>query len=405
MTKAMKLIRWAAFALIVWSAAASTVAQPAASWNQPAAALSDQISGLLGPGQAHLIIRNLSTISNDAVSAIRKLLEQDLKSRGISLSGEEGANNIRITLSENASRRLWVAEVIEGNTTQVAIVDAGPATAAHAASGTGLTLRLQTILTSREPVLSALETPAGWIVLNPDQFVFYLRAADGFHAQSHSDIGQVRSLPRDPRGLLRIDTSETQFTAWLAGAQCAGPTSMGPSPGEWSVNCHTGDDPWPIFHDANASAFYNSARNYFTGVVTPSLGADLPPFYTAVSMPRAANTSALVIGGIDGKLRVLENNTLKPVAGTRDWGSDFAVLLSGCGSGTQIIASGSGQASADSLRAYELPSLEAIPASAALEVGGSVTALWPASDSRSVLAVVQRAPNQYEVDRVSALCN
>ena len=34
------------------------------------------------------------------------------------------------------------------------------------------------------------------------------------------------------------------------------------------------------------SAFYNSARNYFTGVVTPSVGVDLPPFYAAALIPR-----------------------------------------------------------------------------------------------------------------------
>jgi hypothetical protein len=34
-------------------------------WDQPAAALADKIASILGPGQAHLTLRNLSTISND----------------------------------------------------------------------------------------------------------------------------------------------------------------------------------------------------------------------------------------------------------------------------------------------------------------------------------------------------
>ena len=101
----------------------------------------------------------------------------------------------------------------------------------------------------------------------------------------------------------------------------------------------------------------------------------------------------------------MENGALKPIAGTRDWGSDFAVLHSGCGAGTQIIASGSGEAASDSLRAYELPALEAVPASAPLAMDGTVTALWPAPDGKSVLAVVRNAANEYEVDRVTALCN
>ena len=63
---------------------------------------------------------------------------------------------------------------------------------------------------------------------------------------------------------------------------------------------------------------------------------------------------------------MVENGALKTVAGTRDWGSDFAVLHSGCGAGTQVIASGSGEAANDSLRAYELPAQEAVPVSARL---------------------------------------
>lgn len=399
----MKLIRWAAIVLCVMMAAVSGHAQKPGPWDQPAAALADQIAGILGPGQARLTLRNFSTIPGNSVPVIQTLLEHGLKDHGISLAGEEGANAIRVTLSENARERLWIAEVAEGNTTQVTIVEAGPKVEQHIAATTGLTLRAQTILTSRQPVLAALETPGGWIVLEPEQIVWYLRAADGFRAQSRVDIGQRRVLPRDPRGLLRADVSQTQFTAWLAGTQCAGPTAPGQSPGDWAGNCHASDNPWPVSQDL--SAFYNSARNYFTGVVTPSVGADLPAFYKAVAMPRAAIGPALVLAGIEGRVLMLENGSLKPIAGTRDWGSDFAVLRSGCGSGAQIVASGSGEAATDSLRAYELPALEAVPASTPLESDGTVTALWSAPDDRSVIAVVQRATDQYEVDRVSALCN
>jgi hypothetical protein len=152
-------------------------------------------------------------------------------------------------------------------------------------------------------------------------------------------------------------------------------------------------------------AFYNSARDYFTGVVSPSVGVDLPPFYAAALLPRSAGNGALLIGGIDGRVQLAENGALKVVTGTRDWGSDFAVLHSGCGAGVQVIASSSGEAANDSLRAYELPALEAVPASAPLAMDGTVTALWTAPDGKSVLAVVRNAANEYEVDRVTALCN
>jgi hypothetical protein len=156
-------------------------------------------------------------------------------------------------------------------------------------------------------------------------------------------------------------------------------------------------------------AFYNATRDYFTGIVAPSLGVDLPSFYTAAWFPRA-QAPALLLNGIDGKLQLVENATLKPVAGARDWGSDFAALQSACGSGTQIIASGSGPAAQDSLRAYEIPALEAVPASPPLAMDGSVMALLETPGGRSLFAVVRTSPAagqpiQYEVDRVTATCN
>jgi hypothetical protein len=46
-----------------------------------------------------------------------------------------------------------------------------------------------------------------------------------------------------------------------------------------------------------------------------------------------------------------------------------------------------------------------VPASAPLTIGGAVTALGAAPDSKSVFAIVRNTQNQFEVDRVTALCN
>jgi hypothetical protein len=139
--------------------------------------------------------------------------------------------------------------------------------------------------------------------------------------------------------------------------------------------------------------------------VTPSVGVDLPPFYSAALLPRP-DGAALLINGIDGKVQMVESGMLKSMSGTRDWGSDFAVLQhSACGDSSFVIASGSGEAASDSLRAYELPGLEAVPVSAPLAMEGTVTAVWSEPDGKSVMAVVRYAAGDYEVDRVTALCD
>jgi hypothetical protein len=403
-------------------------------WEQPAAALAEEIAAILGPGQAHLTIRNLSTIPIAEIPAIRRLLEQDLKTRGVLASGADSANSIRVTLSENVRERLWVAEIVEGNQTRVAMVHVDADTAHEPVAEDRIALRREHylgnaelsrpfVLSNDQPVLAVIGVSSGLVVLRQSDVVIFAMTAIGWKEQKVLEISVRSSLPRDPRGILLPTSDGNGFTALFPGTECVGNyaprTDNGGEYGDWTMKCHDSDDPWPISTadtptgPTTIKAFYNPARNYFTGVVTPSIGVDLPPFYSAALIPRPASGAALVINGIDGKVQLADLSStvgLKPVSGTRDWGSDFAVLHTNCGAGAEIIASGSGEAASDSLRAYELPAQEAIPASAPLAMEGTVTALFAAPDGKSVFAVVRKAANQgasnsYEVDRVTASCN
>jgi hypothetical protein len=394
-------------------------------WDQPAAALAGKIADILGPGQARLTVRNLSTISNDAVPAIRRLLEEDLRERGVMVSGAESANAVRVTLSESAHSRLWVAEITEGDNTQVAMVSLAPVEPQNLPAAGGLLLRSEVVIAESAPVLSVLEMGSSLIVLEPETLVLYAHAGAGWQERQRVNLEGRMPVARDPRGLLTPSANGagpdgTEFDAWLPGGHCTGTAPAAGVAALWNVECGASDDPWTI---ATASAieppsqngtanpavalkaFYNAVRDYFTGVVSPGLGIELPAFYAAAAIPRAAGESALLLDGIDGKVQLAEKGRLEAVAGARDWGSDLAALGSGCGAGTQIVVSGSGEAASDSLRAYELPALEAAPVSAPLAMNGAVTALWPAPDSKSVYASVRTPQNQYEVVRVSALCN
>ena len=243
--------------------------------------------------------------------------------------------------------------------------------------------------------------------------VLYQKSSDGWKESKRLDFAQKRMQARDPRGLIvpAEAGNEGGFEAFSGGMKCSGHFGIKDLLAQWPASCIASDDPWPIMTagaangSASLKAFYNGARNYFTGVVTPAVGVDLPPFYSVIMFPRPAGGEALLLSGIDGKVQIIEKGALKPASGTRDWGSDFAALYSGCGAGTQIIVSGSGEAVNDSLRAYEVPAQEAFPASAPLTMDGTVTAMWTGPDGKSVLAVVRNAADQYEVDRVTALCN
>ena len=395
-------------------------------WAAPAAELAGQVADILGPGQAQLTIRNLSSIQNNEIPAIRKLLEQNLKARGVLSGGAESANVIRVTLSENTRERLWVAEIVQGNETRVAMVrvDAVSGMPPASVSVERVVLRKEKVLgsvdgvnpgTQNDPILGSVEILNYLVVLYADRVSVFRFNNGEWVASETSLIGEQR-LARDPRGVVVRSQDGYGFEAFSSGAACSGRISQSllnnPGGGEsWSIRCHTSDDPWPVYQSADASSapavrtFYNAARDYFTGVVTPNVGVDLPPFYSAGMIPRAAGGAAMLLTGVDGKVQMVENGAMRTVAGTRDWGSDFAVVRSGCGSGTQVIASSSGEAANDNLRAFEIPALEAVPMSAPLAMDGTVTAMWTATDGKSAMVAVRNARGEYEVDRVSALCN
>ena len=237
-------------------------------WEQPASALAEQIAGILGPGQAQLSIRNLSTIAAGEVPSIRRLLEQDLKGHGVLISGAESANTIRITLSESERDRVWVAEIVQGNETRVAMVEAPLEAARVTAAEQRILLRKEKYLGATEfsqpgePVLAALETSGGLVVLEREEISFFAQTAGGWKQQKSFPIGQRLPLARDAHGILR-GTAGGGFSASAPGTECTGSyspsTESGGRMGEWAVRCGSSDDPWTIEQTAGAGGSGASA--------------------------------------------------------------------------------------------------------------------------------------------------
>jgi hypothetical protein len=402
----------------------------AASWEQPAADLARQIATLSGPGPAKLTIVNRSSLAAIEIPPIRRLLERDLRGFGVVTGAGDSATLIRVTLSENLQGGLWVVEVVEGTETRVTMLSVSLGTAVTTSGPASLVVRRTLMITEPDPVLDAqifsVGTLARLVVLEPERIVTYVRsgaglafattaagapAAVGWVEEQRFPIAHTRPLPRDIRGEL-VAAQDHLFDAALPGVQCSG-TNTG---AQIAVTCADSDDPWPITGSSPVQvggpagvpqrAFYNAMRDFFTGVLAPGYGMDLPPFYAASDLPRPTGTG-LLLNTVDGRLMLIENNTLKPVTGAGDWGSDFAVVRSECGSGVQVLVSGSGAAAAgDSLRAYEIVGREAIAASPTLPVEDAVTAIHAVNGGTSTTVVVRRdAPLRYEVWNASALCN
>jgi hypothetical protein len=264
-------------------------------WEKPAADLAGQIAGILGPGQAKLIIRNLSSIPTGEIPAIRKLLAQDLKSHGITLAGAESANTVRVTLSEDLFDGLWIAEVDEGNQTQVVMVRAGLAhkLSSDPSANQPITLRKQFVWSElhilplppfpqfvNTPILAIVDTVSRLVIATNDGFETNVMSSGTWAFEKRLPLPERSSLPRDARVLLVPDADKDGFTAFSPGVICMGRYTLPADPAAkprdgWSLQCHPSDDPWPIAQlDAatQLKAFYNASRNYFTGVVSPGIG-------------------------------------------------------------------------------------------------------------------------------------
>lgn len=416
----MSLLRQLTSCVFLWAClfCAANASGEASQWDTPAAELARRIADQLGPSSAHLTLKNGSSIATEELPVIRRLLTDDLKAAGVTLTNGESANSVRVTLSENARGGLWIAEIVEGTQTRVAMVAVDRAPAPAATVPQKLALHLQPIAaasslssTAQSPILAAAQINGVLAVLFPARISVFENTPQGWVERSHADAGVGRIASRDPRGIIVALPDGAGFEAFAAGIGCSGQTSGSPGaePAGWTLRCHASDDPWPI-PGSSAKAFYNAGRDFFTGTVSPSPGVDLPAFYTAGMLLNRPAGTALVVESTEGKVLLAEHGEVKPISGTRDWGSDFAVVTSGCGAGAQVIVSSSGEGKADSLRAYEIAAQEAAAASEPIAAGGAVMAMWPATDSKSALAIIRKQagdgqPWEYEVDRVVETCN
>jgi hypothetical protein len=374
------------------------------SWDSPSADLARQIAALTGPGTITLVVTNRSSVASDDLPVIRRALERELRSAGVIVRAKDADSDVRVTLSQNIQGWLWVAEVQEGSETRVAMLPVPGATSSGAASsGPAITLRANLLYAQNDPILDVTVLGTGneqhMIVLDPAHIKAYLSTGGSWQLAQTYDVPHSQPLPRDVRGRL-FPASDHLFDAYFPGIACTA-TKTGES---WTmtVSCSDSDDPWPL---ASQKAFYNSTRNFFTGVVVPGFGPKLPPFYSAAELVHTGGT-AFLFADVNGAVHLLEGGSHKLLIGAHDWGSDIAGLRSECGPGMQVLASAAGSPVADSVRAYQISGREAMAASAPLNFDGAITAIWTGSDKTSATVVVQKPQeSHYEAYSVSVACS
>ncbi|MGB8060674.1 MAG: hypothetical protein WCF26_02105 [Candidatus Sulfotelmatobacter sp.] len=402
-----------------------TIFAHAADWNAAEQQLARKIVAITGPGAVALTVENRSTLARRESEAVQNGLRYALEQLGIRfVDTDQAAASVAISLSENPTSYVWVAQIRQGESdaavAMVSVPRPGGAPAVH--DSMPMALRRTLLWTQDDPILdvAVLEegaTPTRIVVLDPAKVSLYRWQNSKWQAEQVMEIPHSRPWPRDLRGRL-IAVKDHLLDVYLPGVSChsAGGNLL-------SLNCRDSEDPSPLvaneIHENPSasgggtaaavipaqSAFFAPTRNFFTGVMSPGLGkgATVPSFYSAAALPRGKYTLWL-FAATDGQVHMVDG--MSDRIARLEWGSDLVMVKTSCGAGWQVLSTSSGGHSGDAVRAYEIPDRDPVAASAAADFAGKITALWTESRGDTAIAVMNDPETgSYEAFRLAVACD
>ena len=397
----------------------------AADWNGAEQQLARKIVAVAGPGSVAMTVENRSSLGRRETEAVQNGLRYALEQLGIRFAEkDQAAASIAISLSENPTSYVWVAQIRQGEgDTAVAMVSVprpGGAPTVH--DSMPMVLRRTLLWAQDDPILdvAVLEegaTPTRIVVLDPVKVSLYRWQGGKWQAEQVLEIPHSRPWPRDLRGRL-ITAKDHLLDVYLPGVTCrsAGGNLL-------SLNCRDSEDPWPLVANdirdnfsapggstaaaviPAQSAFFAPARNFFTGVLSPGLGkgVSVPSFYSAAALPRG-KYALWLFAATDGQVHMVDG--MSDRTARLEWGSDLAMVKTSCGAGWQVLSTSSGGRGGDSVRAYEIPDRDPVAASAAADFAGKITAMWTQSRGDTAIAVVNDPETgSYEAFRLAMACD
>jgi hypothetical protein len=352
------------------------------------------------PSSLAVSFQNVSQVPAELQEAAQNAIFAGLRNAGVRVVKPETAvAEVKIIFSEDWQGYVWIAMIQQGPSQQL-VMKRFPRAERNVASRTPvLTLRKNSIWQQDEPILDFYADNQNLVVLEPTEVAMYTNDSGQWRQRYTLAINHSQTWPRDLRGRLHINGF--QMRASLPGTLCSG--TLSPP----SLDCHASDDPWPL-EPGQLIAFYSARRNFFNGVLAgPNAGASVIAFFSGATWPMGDQRQWL-FAGTDGHARLYQRDLSAPAAVFNGWGSNLAVIHSGCGSGWQVLAS----APTDNIHPDALQALEAVgrdlqPVSAAVDLSGAVSAMWTAGKNNETVNAVMQSPatGKYEAIVLTVSCN
>src|SRR4051812_19536754 len=181
----------------------STMPAFGADWSAAEQQLAKKIAAVTGPGNVRLTVENRSSLGRRDSDIVQNGLRSALEQSGIHMArAEEAAASINLTLSENESSYVWVAEIRqaagESAVVMVSVPRSGRSAAAH--ESMPITLRKASIWTQDDRMLdlAVLEengSPSRIAVLNAEDVSLYRMQNGKWQAEQTLVISHARPWP------------------------------------------------------------------------------------------------------------------------------------------------------------------------------------------------------------------
>jgi hypothetical protein len=358
---------------------------------EAARVLAEKVTAAIAPlSQFELSFRNLSSLDPEQAAEAWKMVQDEFRSRGISLApAPDAPAKVRITLSENPQDYIWVAEIVRSDAReQLMVVQTRPAEVEAPGTTPRMAIRAELVFEAEDPILDLAFQDAGLLVLGPRHLSLCHRLNDRWNPAQAAAVPDSRPLPRDIRG--RLTVQGTSIHAYLPGLACSGTASP-----DFTLECMQSDTPWPL---ESGPAKFESSRNYFVQV-------DRPPFFSSAAV-RENGGPLWIFAGTDGRVR-LYDRALQPAGTIPGWGSDMAGVDSGCGARRQVfVALPRDPSERGAVQAFEIVRRQAVAVTAPVEFPGPITALWPLSSGDSAVAVTRDVrTGRYAAYHLSIACS
>ena len=367
-----------------------------------AAQLALRITERSTPGAVSIAIANRSSVSDDAVAALRSDLLQQLQARGWrAKTSTEGGTTINLTLAESFRDYVWTAEIFEGEVRKVAIIEMPRPRLAAESTSDPLVLARTLLFSSDEPLLDValiegkVSEGAHLAALTRSSVQLYQMQSGQWRLTETRPFGIAPASGRDMRGRLLIQQGSI-IDAYLPALHCTGVITQ-----TLSITCRQSDDPWPIGEDRRLQGFYASTRNYFNGILSgPSAqNGNVDPFYSAAIL-----SDRILYAGADGRVRAQLNRQTAALPAVK-WGSSIAGVQSTCMRDIVIASSPGDFTQSGAATAFAVSNSELTAVAQPAPFPGPVVNLNPSPGGQQAVAVVSSLSGRYEAYLLTPRCN